>query len=106
MNILKQINSDRILSIVKDSIQPWRRVNDFPCVHTFHKKFYINLCLYEDRDGKWVVAVNVDDVANNKSDIVSEDFKEGTSQYETWRSVYDKAIAAATSQQTVNQAEV
>ncbi len=86
------MDTNQVVELLKSKQMSWRHVDGLPCVHTFYKDFYINLCLY-DMDDKNVISINVDDVDKNENELVDQNFVEGIdSQYTLLRSIYDWAL--------------
>lgn len=84
------INS--VLEILATKTLQWRQVDGLPCVHTFYKDFYINLCSYRIHD-KSAISINVDNVTKNENELVDQYFTDGSSEYSKLISVYNQALA-------------
>lgn len=86
------MDTNKVVELLRSKQMSWSHVDGLPCVHTFYKDFYINLCLYE-MDGKNVISINVDDVYKNENELVDQHFIDGVdSRYSLLRSVYDEAL--------------
>ncbi len=83
-----------IQALTTDSIR-WKHVQDLPCVHTFYKGYYNNLCLYNIKDGIRAISLNVDNVQKNENDIVDDSFTEDTQEFNTLYPIYREAMEKA-----------
>ena len=89
------MNKSELLSIVTQS-KDWRRVSNLPCVHTFFdSKYYINLCKYKNQ-GVQTISLNIDDVVNNISDLLEQDYPQGSEEFNILSPIYDNAIIHGT----------
>jgi len=86
-----ELTANNILATITANTLTWRHVDDLPCVHTFFKNYYINLCSYKF-ENKPVISINVDDVQNNINDIIDVFYDEGSLEFQSLKPIYDKAL--------------
>lgn len=82
------MTTENIISILLSSNYQWNRMNDQPCIHAFHDKYYINLCLWNPR-GIPTISIDVDDVQSGLDDIVSLNIQEGQNSFEELLNLYN-----------------
>ncbi len=85
------MNTEEIIKSLSTINMSWRHVEGLVCVHTFYKDFFINLCAYNN-NGSPVIALNVDNVKKNISDIIDKEFDETTKEYVVLLKVYNDAL--------------
>ena len=68
----------------------WRRVNQQPCVHTFYKNYYINLCLW-NKNGVATISIDVDDIKNGRNDVVAMDITLNHKSFNSLLNIYKYA---------------
>ena len=88
------MNNINVIKILKTRELEWRRMNNQPCISTFYKDYYINLCLWH-KSGVKTISIDIDDVKNNLADIVSEDLIKDNKYFESLIGIYLKAEKGA-----------
>jgi len=68
----------------------WLRVNDELCIHCFIDEYYVILCKYQ-RNGDYIIRVDVDDIEQENYDIIKEDYTEGSEIYKKLLPIYKSA---------------
>ena len=81
------MTSGNIISILTNSKFQWNRMNSQPCIHTFHGKYYINLCLWNPH-GISTISIDVDDVELGLDDIISLNIQRGHDSFEELLELY------------------
>lgn len=89
------MNTELAIKTISSKDIKWSHVQDLPCVHTFHKDFYINLCLYHIDGTIKAISLNVDNIRKNENDIVDDTFTEETLQFKILYPIYQQAISKA-----------
>ena len=84
----------QIADIIANEQLDWRRMNSQPCVHTFYKEFYINLCLWHPK-GVETISIDIDDINNHVNDIVSENLGKEDEYFSLFLKTYQQAIKVA-----------
>lgn len=80
-----------LLSIILSGKLQWNKVNAQPCIHAFHKAYYINLCLWKNNENKSVISIDVDDIEKGAHDILSLNIEEGDNKFQQFMEKYNSA---------------
>lgn len=79
-----------ILNVILKNHLQWNKVNKQPCIHTFYREYYINLCLWEPQGIK-TISIDVDDIEKGIDNLISLNIKEGDSEFKNLLHIYSSS---------------
>ncbi len=88
------MTADKIIELILDRDLEWKRVNDLPCIHTFYREYYINLCQWQS-NAVPTISIDVDDIERGYPDIVRLDIQKGQPEFDPISEAYFAARQVA-----------